>query len=294
MAEIREQNKDEISIVTAFFDINRKEWKGFERGADKYIDDFGWWASIENKLVVYVENEAIKEKVLKIRADYNLQERTKCIVIENIYNVESDLYKSIKKASRYENAVNFRLKPANPESWSAEYNYIMLMKEWCVQDAVKKGYVEGMIAWVDFGFNKGGLVYTKKEEFTFEWKYRFAEKINIFALRSLDSMPAIFEIVRNMSTYIQGGIIVAPDYRWIDLWRIMKENMLALNKIGLMDDDQTILLMALKENPEWFEVHYCDWMMQFKKFGCEHLTIREKTSTSTLKRIYINSNFPHL
>ena len=30
----------EITLVTAYFDINRKNWSGFERNSNKYINYF--------------------------------------------------------------------------------------------------------------------------------------------------------------------------------------------------------------------------------------------------------------
>lgn len=283
-----ENNMDRITLVTCFFDINRERWSGFERGADRYIEEFEWWSAMKNKLVVYVGNDEIALRVKKIREKHNLLENTTCIVVPDIFEVDKELYNSIKFVSEYKYIEKYRLKPENPESWSAEYNYIMLMKEWCIVDAIKKGYANGMIAWIDFGFNKCGAFYTQKEEFSFEWKFPFSDKINIFALRTMEDIPPIWEIVRNMSTYLQGGIIVGTDTKWELLWNLMRKKMLALNSVGLMDDDQTILLMAWMENRDLFEINYCDWFMQFKKFGAEHLTVRETTELSSIKKMYVD------
>ena len=56
----------------------------------------------------------------------------------------------------------------------------MLLKMWCVQDAVKRLETEKMVAWVDFGYNHGGAVLDITSDFNFEWKYNFPDKINIF------------------------------------------------------------------------------------------------------------------
>lgn len=37
----------ELTIVTAYFDIGRNKWKGFERGNNKYINYFKFWARIK-------------------------------------------------------------------------------------------------------------------------------------------------------------------------------------------------------------------------------------------------------
>ena len=74
---------NEISIVTAFFDIGRKDWKGFERDNTTYANYFKFWARLKNHLVVYTEPK-MAEQVKKIRADYNLLDKTTIIVIEDL------------------------------------------------------------------------------------------------------------------------------------------------------------------------------------------------------------------
>ena len=52
---MKEENKNvnstnEISIVTWFFDIGRKDWKGFERDNNTYANYFKFWARLNNCL----------------------------------------------------------------------------------------------------------------------------------------------------------------------------------------------------------------------------------------------------
>ena len=57
---------EEITLVTAYFDIGRGEWGKFKRGDNKYISYFKLWARMKNKLIVYTNAEVAKE-VLAIR-----------------------------------------------------------------------------------------------------------------------------------------------------------------------------------------------------------------------------------
>lgn len=280
---------DKITIVTAFFHIGRNNWKGFQRTDSDYFKYFEDWARLKNDLIVYVGSEEESQKVMGIREKTGLKEKTQCVVIDDIFSVDVELFNSISKVSQYKRIKYCRLLPDNPESWNALYNYVMLMKEWCVKDAVEKGLASGTVAWVDFGFNKSGQIYSEMEEFDFEWRYKFSDKINIFALYNLNDIPPLYEIIRDMSTFIQGGIIIAPDYLWNVLWQLVRENMLILNKIGYMDDDQTILLMSWMDKPELFDVHYCDWHMQLKLFGNDKMTLTKYNTKklNIIKRMYI-------
>ena len=72
----------EITIVTAFFDINRTNMQGFSRSNQKYIDSFRFWAHIQNKIVVYSDEDTIQE-VRKIREEYGLLDKTETVIIDD-------------------------------------------------------------------------------------------------------------------------------------------------------------------------------------------------------------------
>lgn len=264
--------ENKITIVTAFFPINREKWKGFERSNNKYMDNFKFWARIKNDMVIYTTEE-FYEDIKNIRKEFN-RENTKIIKIEDFRKIDEELYKSMDKIAKNKISREFRLSQNNPEVWNTDYDYIMLLKEWCVQDAVKNEYAKGMIAWIDFGYNHGGVYYKKPEEFDFEWKYNFSEKIHLFQINEFDDLP-IFEICRRMNSYIIGGVIVAPDNLWNELWNLVRENMLCLNKCGLIDDDQTLLLMSYYQKPELFELHPTKWFSTIKDFSDVKFSVEE-------------------
>lgn len=266
-------NDYKITLVTAFFPINRESWKGFERSNEKYLDYFKFWARIKNDLIIYTDKKS-SEYIKKVREDFG-RKNTKVVVIDDWTKVDEELYQSNKNALHNKLSIDFRLKPNNPESWNSDYNFMMILKEWCIMDAVKKQYAKGMIAWIDFGFNHGGEYYTNSEEFDYEWQYNFSNKIHLFTVNTLDDLP-IFEICRRMNTYIQGDMVVAPANLWIELWNLVRENMIALNKVGLSDDDQTLLQMSYLQKKEIFELHTSKWFSELNDYGNKKLTIKKE------------------
>lgn len=266
-------NDYKITLVTAFFPINREKWKGFERSNKKYLDYFKFWARIKNDLIIYTDKKS-SGYIKKVRDDFG-RKNTKVIVIDDWTKIDEELYQSNKNALHNRLSIDFRLKPNNPESWNSDYNFMMILKEWCIMDAVKKQYAKGMIAWIDFGFNHGGEYYTNSEEFDYEWQYNFSNKIHLFTVNTLDDLP-IFEICRRMNTYIQGDMVVAPANLWIELWNLVRENMIALNKVGLSDDDQTLLQMSYLQKKEIFELHTSKWFSELNDYGNKKLTIKKE------------------
>ena len=280
---------NEITIVTALFSINRDKWKGFERSNNKYIEYFKFWARIQNNMIIYTTSD-YEAEVMQIRKNFD-RENTKVVVIDDVYSIDIDLYQSILNVAKNQDSVNFRLHPEAPESWNANYNYITCLKTWFLQDAVSRFNVNGHLAWVDFGFNHGGELYTNSNDFDFKWQYNFNDKVNIFLKHPLDNSQTIFDICRRMDTYIQGSIMIASTHNWIKLWPIIREQMLSLNRVGLMDDDQTIMLMAYRNNPQMFETHLIErWHAMFIYFS-NHRFEYNKNDIFTIKGL---KKFKHI
>lgn len=259
-----------ITIVTAFFDVNRANMDGFNRTNQKYIDAFKFWAHIQNQIVVFSDKNTIEE-VKKIRESYGLLDKTKTVVIDNYLEIDPELFESIDKVMSNKQLLDFHLQRKIPEAISSKYNYIMAIKAWCCTEAVNRGLTTGMVAWLDFGFNYGGKFYRREEEFDFLWEYDFSDKIHLLQVNDFDNcLP--FEIIRRNNSYVQGGEIIAPDYLWKELWELVRNSMLSLNKAGLADDDQILYYMSYLEKPEIFELHKCEWLGLFKDFSNQKFT----------------------
>ncbi len=250
----------EISIVTWFFDIGRKDWKGFERDNNTYAEYFKFWARVKNHVVVYTEPK-MAEKVKKIRDEYGLLDKTTVIVIEDVRKVDEYVYNLINTAISNELAVKYRRHPWMPESCNPLYDYVTYLKAYFTADAIKRNIITtDTVAWIDFGFNHGGATYPISEEFdVLLTDKNLSHKIHIFAVDELDDVP-IFEIVRNMHTYIAGAVTIAPKDLWQDLADLYRQAAVSLGQCGFGDDDQTLAVMAYRANPEIFSVHRIDNM----------------------------------
>ena len=85
----------EITVVTGFFNINRENWKSFDRSAELYFDYFTQWAKLKNKIIVYVENKELKQKIIDFRESLGDGYETKVIVINDYKKIDEKLYDSI-------------------------------------------------------------------------------------------------------------------------------------------------------------------------------------------------------
>lgn len=270
---------DEMTIVTAYFNIGREKWKGYERGDNKYVNYFDFWAKIKNNIIVYTDKN-LANKVYEIREKYGLKEKTKVIAINNLYDIDALLYNRMKKVMENEISLNFHFHKEikRPEAWNVEYNYVTFLKYYFVNKAVIDFNLNGLVSWLDFGFNHGGdLGLTDTNDFNFCWQYNFSKKIHLFAVKEIEEKRPIFDIIRNLDTYIMGGIMVAPSYMWGDFYNLARQSMISLLDCGFCDDDQTIALMAYYKNPDLFEIHNVEfWFDGIKNFGGEHFKFDKK------------------
>lgn len=214
------------------------------------------WARLKNRLVVFCENEKMKIELLNIRRSFNVFDRTEIVIIENIFSVERDLYSEMIKISKDSYFLKFRKMKKTLEN-RANYDYIMLMKSYCVYRAcVTFDINTEYIAWIDFGFNKGGWVYTNAEDFSFMLSCdKSPGKITLFHLpNKLDKRP-LFDIIRTVHPDgMTGGFFICPKTLTKFLWETLKDCMSNLVSLGLIDDDQPLLLFASRIHPDLFEL----------------------------------------
>lgn len=256
----KDNNMDEITIVTAFFDIGREKFGVFPRANDEYFEYFDFWARIQNPVVVYCQNE-YKDRILDIREKYGKGGNTTVISVNDIYSIEEEIFNKMKEVEKNKDFLNFRF-CKNACSNIASYNYVMLMKYFFLQDAVSRGLTNTKIAWLDFGYNHGGAKLDNPSDFDFKWNYSFDDKINVFCLSDPDKISSI-DTLQFQADCMIGHTIVLPAYKSKDLYSYVKEAIYSLLCLDCMDDDQQLLLMAYKRHKSDFTVRICDWFEDF-------------------------------
>ena len=236
-----------------------------------YLEYFKFWARIKNKLIIYTDS-VMGPKALKVREEFGLADKTELVIIDDISTIDPDLLNRMKKIDGSKAFLNFRYNPNATEN-DAFYNYVMLLKAWCIKDASDRG-ATGQLAWLDFGYNHGGNVFTDPMDFDFEWKYQFEDKVTYFALKPDDGEP-IFKKVQSFDTVLMGAPFIVPSKYANKLWELEKECMNSLLDVGFTDDDQLIELMVTRKVPEMFDIKISGWFMPIKDFGGSHLKHKE-------------------
>lgn len=145
-----------ITIVTAFFDIGRGNWKKrnnssekFDRANETYFSYFKRLAKLENNVIIFTSPD-LKEKILSLRDG------------KPTHIITLDIHKKfkfiLKKISNIQNSTLFKelIDPSlinNPEYWSKEYVLVTNLKVFFVKKAIEMQLIDSeLVAWIDFGY----------------------------------------------------------------------------------------------------------------------------------------------
>jgi protein YibB len=262
---------NEISIVTAFFDIGRGDWtpdKGLphylQRTTDTYIERFGHMAKLENEMVVFTSSE-LAPKIKELRGD-----RPTEIIVFDFHNSLQELRDKIKQVQRSEKYQSL-IHPSqirNPEYWNADYVLINALKSTFVRKSIDYNIIKNdLVAWLDFGYCRTEDSLSGKTR----WQYPFdTEKVHFFTIKDFKEGTYIQDIIANNDVHVTGPCIVAGKSSWRKLELLVQHNMEQLLKNNLIDDDQTLLLMSYLSCRELFELHPVssqDWFVAFKDYN---------------------------
>lgn len=260
---------NDITIVTAFFDIGRGNWtadKGFpfylHRTTDEYFERFSRLAELENEMFIFTSKDLVK-RVTDLRGN-----RPTTVIEFDLVNELVDLRKQIKSvyaSADYQKMINFNQR-ANPEYWNADYVIINLLKSTfaCMASEQAKNNV---LAWVDFGYCRSESTLNGVKH----WRYNFdADRIHMFKLKDFAPDTDIQHLIANNDVHITGPCIIASKENWKKLEFSVLEGVKELLKHGMIDDDQLFLLLAYLSKPELFELHQVspdNWFTVFRDYN---------------------------
>jgi protein YibB len=259
---------NDITIVTAFFDIGRGDWspdKGLpgylQRTTDTYMERFGHLAKLDNQIIIYTTEDQV-DRIAELRK--GKEDKTKIISIpfKDMFPVYREKIERIQKDEDYLKQINPN-QIRNPEYWSVDYVLVNLLKSHFVNDAIDNGYVDNdMVSWIDFGYCR--TIETLNGSTS--WSYPFnPEKIHFFDYRDYQGQPIQYIIANNI-VHMLGAKIVASKSKWETLQELIFGAFNNLTMANLVDDDQTLMLLAYLYNPEIFELHRIDESDPFVMF----------------------------
>lgn len=263
----------DITIVTAFFDLGREKWTpeqgfndNFQRSVGVYLDRFSNLAVLENQLVVYTAPELVGEVQSRRKGK---EDRTTIVPLPffDLFQSKRDTIRRIQQSPEFLAQIN----PAqhrNPERLSPDYILLTNLKPYFVLHAVQNGLVANdQVAWIDFGYFRTA----EQRAGSDLWQYAFApDKIHLFAFTPYRGEVTLNDIVSNNIAYIVGGCLVGRKELWAPFVALTNRAAQELATRSLVDNDQTLFLMASLYRPDFFDIHLVGpegWWDPFRHFN---------------------------
>jgi protein YibB len=247
---------NDVTIVTAFFDIGRGDWtpdKGLphylHRTTDTYVERFGHLATLENEMVIYTSEDLV-DKIKALRGDRPTHICT--VDYHNSFVEVRERISSVQKSESYQSRINPQQR-RNPEYWSADYVLVNALKATFISKAIDTNYCSNdLVAWVDFGYCRDvRTLYGVKHWYSDLDK----DKIHLFKLKDYVEGTYIDQIIFNNDVHMVGGAIIAGKQGWKNLEYLVHHSLTQLLDNNLVDDDQTLLLMSYLSAKDSFELH---------------------------------------
>ena len=258
-----------ITIVTAFYDIGRENWKYYSRRINTYFECFERLCQLENQIIVFSESKfstRFNQIIENVKSDLIVVYQEK----EDIFDRElMDQIEDAQKHLQERGELCGNGHP--PEYWCSEYVLVNYLKSYfCISAIESEAYVNDTIAWIDFGY----LREQKQVPESKKWRYDFDDKIHLWNIQDIPDQVNVWRTIQSNQVYIQGCHIVCSKSKWYELNRLMKEQLNYLLSQSLIDDDQTLLLLSYKANSEQFSLHKevidysdLDWFFIFKYYN---------------------------
>jgi len=261
----------EVSIVSAFFDIGRDSWEGrngwLRRTTEDYLGWFNNLGRLKNQMIIFTESKFAAD-ILQIRRMNGLESDTIVMLCDHLFAENGPVgtqVGAIRQAMRPEFR-GFVQDPERPEYWNANYVLLNSLKSAFVCAAMKLGLnAHEQIAWIDFGYCRDD----RRFDPSVPWCFDCGGRMNIFHIQEPDERP-IFDVIRTGDVYFQGCHIVGPTTAWFQFRELIDEVMSSMLACGLIDDDQTAILMAYRRAPELFRIHSItpnDWFVVLRDFA---------------------------
>lgn len=249
---------NEITLVTAFFDVN-------VTGSltDASIEHFKGWARIKNDLVVFCQNEAIKNEIVLIRNNFGLADNTKVILINDIRSIKKETFERMVKISKERYFLKVMTGTVE-HSLNPDYVYLQSMKPYFLDKATLELNIRTEnVAWIDFDFNHSPKQYAFEEDFSFKLECGLSNKITLFRVEKDTGGKPLFEIMRDAhNAVIAANFIVCPRNLTSAFLDAFNDKIRVLLDLGLMLDDKAVHLYLSGRRKDLFEVKsVTDWFM---------------------------------
>jgi protein YibB len=246
------------TLVTAFFDIGRGHWGG--RSNDWYLDCFARLAVLDNPMIVYTQDQ-FRQRIIDLRGDKPTQVFN--IDLEHCYYSLYQRVNTVCQNPVFKNKLHPSVNHVNSKFDKPWYILVTLIKTDLVSQATNHSETQ-RLSWIDFGYvrDSGTLYSSTRLEYDFD-----PDKIYCVAISDPFGHIDIPTVIAHNITVIPAGFVSATKENWLLFDQLCKYNIEQLLNQDLIDVEQTVWLMTVRQRPDLFSIKFMennDWFSIFK------------------------------
>jgi hypothetical protein len=255
---IEVSNNNSIIFVTAYKDLGRENWKGFERSREDYINYFKKLYRNHIRLICFCEEEIsdILNKELGFKNCYPYDS-------EHTYYRYLEKEKEIMNSNDFKNIVSHRKE--HPECCIPEYNIVNHNKVIFLQRAKNMFPEYTHYSWIDFGcIRNDDNIFVN-----FDWtELKPQIHYSAFYKPNVDDIKCPKDICVDAPTILQGSIFIVPNNLvdwYVDTYTSTLE---WFHQLNLVDDDQGVIIQIYKKHSDKFILHTTnEWFKLLHSFS---------------------------
>jgi hypothetical protein len=270
-----------ILFVSVFKNIGRDNWKAhFQRSQNHYINSFFKLTDIKYDMIVFLEKE-MYDYLKKYELPSNIQ-----LIVDDFkyFNELLPQFQEVMESENYKNLIPVDRKLYCEHSIPA-YNVIMSSKFFYIKKAKEifeeKGSNYEYYCWIDFGYIKTDNIQVPKN-INFEKLKK--DKILYLSHYSNEQKISPQEMLSFYHTYVCGNVFIVPSNLVSEFFIKVNYKIHELLKIGICDDDQSLILQVYYDYPDMFDLIHDEsrnWYYIFEKylnndFKLPHLLIKKE------------------
>lgn len=242
-------------VVCFFYETERAYIRNYERSVDTYFERFETWARVHNEMIVFVQDK-YKERVINIRKKYSLENRTHVVVFEKTLEEMFPQEYAMCKKNIDSSDLTYNVIRMMPTFTSVNYCIVTCAKFRLLKWASDIVNEECNFLYVDFGLADLGTYSLKTEDFDREISTESFpnDLITVYTYDDIKTTVPVYSLIRYAIGYFYTNIMIVPSKQCNWLEEKFYDCFRTILRVGLTAQDQNVMYMLWRENPENFNV----------------------------------------
>ncbi len=282
--DIRQKSIENLTLVTAYFDLTKHETRCREKTNDNYVKWGDFLFSLNINMVFFVEKE-LEAHVWKRRKAHNLLHKTLILRREfselKMAGIESDL-----NEYRKENP----LLNATSGKDSSKYYILIYNKFYFVEEAIKLNpFNTSHYGWIDFGIRNVIEGHVPKN--IYKTLTPKTDKVSILSLRSTfaHELEDLKEYAKMFRWKVAGGYWVGSKANILSFINSFKTYLHIFLSLRLFAAEEGIIAVIIHHQPELFRLYYGSYrniLINHDKLNEKHSVIFENLRSCRINEQY--------